>query len=57
MAPGELLLLMKPLNQTHHKGNTVIVPGDDGDTCLTSWLEGHVDASACARAAAAQIQP
>ena len=48
---------MKPLGETHHKGGTVIVPGDDGDTCLTSWLGESVDAAACARAATAQQQP
>jgi len=54
---GELLLLMKPLGQTNHKGGTVIMPGDDGDTCLTSWLGkdfDDVDVAACARASAAQ---
>ncbi len=55
--PDGLLLLQKPLLQTHHKGGAVIVTGDDGDTCITSWLSGHVDAAACARAAAAQEQP
>jgi hypothetical protein len=40
-APGSMLLLMKPLNETHHKGNTVILPGSDGETCLTSWLSGN----------------
>ena len=53
-SPDTLLLLQKPLLQTHHKGNAVIVQGDDGTTCLTSWLTGHVDAAACQRAALAQ---
>ena len=53
-SPDTLLLLMKPLNETHHKGGAVITKGDDGDTCLTSWLEGDVNASACTTAAAAQ---
>jgi hypothetical protein len=57
LSPDQLLLLQKPLLQTHHKGNQVIFPGDDGDTCLTTWLTGAVDAAACARAAAAQQQP
>ncbi len=56
LSPDGLLLLQKPLLQTHHKGNQVIFPGDDGDTCLTTWLTGDVDAAACARAAAAQQQ-
>lgn len=54
--PTDLLLLQKPLMLTHHKGNQVIVMGDDGYTCLTSWLTGNVDAGACTRAAAAQQQ-
>jgi hypothetical protein len=54
LSPDALLLLQKPLLQTHHKGNQIIVEGDDGYTCLTSWLTGQVDAVACARAAAAQ---
>jgi len=54
LSPDGLLLLQKPLLQTHHKGNQVFVMGDDGYTCLTSWLTGQVDAAACARAAAAQ---
>ena len=56
-SPGTLLLLMKPLNETHHKGGAVILAGSDGETCLTSWLSGSVDGGACARAAAAQRQP
>jgi hypothetical protein len=56
-APGSMLLLMKPLDETHHKGGLVILPGSDGETCLTSWLSGAVDAAACGRAAAAQKQP
>ncbi len=54
LSPDGLLLLQKPLLQTHHKGNQVIVMGDDGYTCLTSWLTAEVDAAACGRAAAAQ---
>ena len=53
-APDTLLLLMKPMGLTHHKGNIVILVGDDGYTCLTSWLEGNVDDAACASAASAQ---
>ena len=35
LPPDALLLLQKPRMETHHKGNVVIVPGDDGDTCIT----------------------
>ncbi len=57
---GELLLLMKPLGETNHKGGTVIVPEDDGDVCLTSWLGkdfDQVDDAACSRASVAQLRP
>lgn len=50
--PDALLLVQKPRNETHHKAGVIVKAGDDGDTCLTSWLEGHVDAGACSRAAA-----
>jgi hypothetical protein len=56
-APGSLLLLMKPLDETNHKGGAVILPGSDGETCLTSWLSGAVDAGACQRAYTAMKQP
>lgn len=56
--PDELLLIQKARAETHHKGSAIVKAGDDGDTCLTSWLEGHADAGACQRAAAAhQIAP
>jgi hypothetical protein len=57
-SPGSMLLLQKPLGETNHKGGIVIVQGDDGDDCLTTWLQDNVDAAACAAAAAAQeVQP
>jgi hypothetical protein len=52
--PDALLVLQKPLLQTNHKGGAVIAPGDDGWTCLTTWIEGHADATACEAAAASQ---
>ena len=54
LPPDQLLLLQKPRLETHHKGNAVIVAGDDGDTCLSTWLTGKVDAAACGRAALKQ---
>jgi hypothetical protein len=33
-----------------HKGGPIWSTGDDSDTCLTSWLAGLTDASACERA-------
>jgi hypothetical protein len=53
LAPDGLLLIQKARAETHHKGNAIVKAGDDGDACLSTWLEGKVDASACQRAAAA----
>jgi hypothetical protein len=50
--PDALLLLQKPRNESHHKAGVIIEKGDDGDTCLTSWLDDTTDAGACQRAAA-----
>ncbi|MEP7121004.1 MAG: hypothetical protein ABJE95_08850 [Byssovorax sp.] len=50
--PEALLLVQKPRNETHHKAGIIVKAGDDGDTCLTSWLGGQVDGKACQRAAA-----
>jgi hypothetical protein len=52
--PDSLLLVQKPRLQVHHKGGAVVVAGDPGDTCLTSWLSGDVDGGACIAATAAQ---
>jgi hypothetical protein len=52
--PDALLMIQKPRGETRHKGGTVTVQGDDGDTCDTSWLSGSVAASACSAAAAGQ---
>ena len=49
--PHVLLLLRKPLQLERHKGGAVLQSGDDGDTCLTSWLNGAVNYTACANAA------
>jgi hypothetical protein len=56
--PDSLLLLMKPKGLTHHKGGTLIVSGDDGDECVSGWLNEGTDAGAgaCARALATQLQ-
>jgi hypothetical protein len=56
--PDDLLIVQKPRNETHHKGGVIVKKGDDGDTCLTRWLDGDADASACQRAAATwQLPP
>jgi hypothetical protein len=50
--PHVLLILRKPLQLERHKGGQVLQANDPGDTCLTSWLSGNVDFTACATAAA-----
>jgi hypothetical protein len=37
--PHVLILLRKPLGLERHKGGQVLASGDNGDVCLTSWLE------------------
>jgi hypothetical protein len=49
--PDRLTLVRKPRAEEHHKGGQVITVGDDQDVCLTSWLAGAVDTTACANAA------
>jgi hypothetical protein len=48
--PDALTLIRKPRGEEHHKGGTVITVGDDQDNCMTSWLAGNVDTTACANA-------
>ena len=48
--PERLSLVRKPLGLDHHKGLTLMTPGDDTYVCLTSWLSGATDAAACLRA-------
>jgi hypothetical protein len=50
--PDVLLLVRKPRLEERHKGGQVFVAGDDGDTCLTSWLDGQIDTAKCGTAAA-----
>ena len=54
--PDDLLLVQKARAETHHKGLAIVKKGDDGDTCLTSWLEGQASAASCQRAAAVHQQ-
>lgn len=50
--PSRLLIVNKPRGSERHKGGTVVVAGDDGDRCITSWITGSVDTQACAAATA-----
>ena len=49
--PQSLLLVKKPRAQERHKGGQIVVIGDDGDRCVTSWLAGATDFAACLTAA------
>ncbi len=49
-AHPELLTAVRKARGTEaHKGGALIVPGDDQDTCITSWLANKTDAAACDR--------
>ncbi len=49
--PESLMLLRKPLQLERHEGGQVLVTGDVGYTCLTSWLGGQADFTSCGSAA------
>jgi hypothetical protein len=48
--PERLTLIRKARGTERHAGGAVVVPGDDQDRCITSWIEGATDTAACARA-------
>ena len=48
--PELLTFIRKARGWDAHKGGALIVPGDDQDVCLTSWLAGSADATACGNA-------
>jgi len=50
--PQTLLIVKKPRAMERHKGGQVVIAGDDGDRCLTSWLSGATDFAACQSASA-----
>jgi hypothetical protein len=50
--PNTLTLVRKMRMEERHKGGQLVVPGDDGDTCVTSWLAGTTNYQACGTAAA-----
>lgn len=45
--PERLTFIAKPLGIEGHKGGTVFQVGDDTYRCLTSWLAGATETSAC----------
>lgn len=48
--PELLTFIRKARGWDAHKGGALVVPGDDQDNCLTSWLAGNADATACGNA-------
>ena len=53
--PETLTMMRKARGTEAHKGEQIWSIGDDSDTCVTSWLEGSVDRSACMRAVTAAL--
>jgi hypothetical protein len=48
--PERLTFYRKALGLESHKGGAVVVRGDPRDLCITTWLQGQADASACTAA-------
>jgi hypothetical protein len=48
--PELLTFVRKARGLEAHKGGVLITPGDDQDECITSWLAGSTDITACANA-------
>ena len=48
--PELLTFVRKARGLEAHKGGALITPGDDQDVCITSWLAGHTDTTACGNA-------
>lgn len=48
--PERLTFYRKARGLESHKGGAVVAQGDPRDVCITTWLQGHADASACTAA-------
>jgi hypothetical protein len=48
--PELLTFVRKARGLEAHKGGVLITPGDDQDVCITTWLAGQTDVTACANA-------
>ena len=49
-SPERLTFVRKARGEESHKGGVVVIPLDVRDTCMTTWLAGHTDASSCTAA-------
>jgi hypothetical protein len=45
--PELLTFVRKARGIEAHKGGVLVMPGDPQDVCITSWLAGHTNVSAC----------
>ena len=50
--PELLTFIRKARGWDAHKGGALVTPGDDQDRCMTSWLAGNADSTACSNAIA-----
>jgi hypothetical protein len=48
--PQRLTFYRKARGIESHKGGAVVTQGDARDVCITTWLQGHADATACTAA-------
>jgi hypothetical protein len=55
--PELLTFVRKARGLESHVGGALIVPGDDQDVCITSWLAGQTNLRACGRAFANPVFP
>jgi hypothetical protein len=53
--PDQLTMVRKARGIESHKGGQIWSQGDDSDTCLTAWLSGAANATACARGMASVL--
>jgi hypothetical protein len=55
--PELLTFVRKARGTESHKGGALITPGDPQDNCITSWLAGNTDTTACASAIGFPVFP
>ncbi len=55
--PELLTFIRKARGLDAHKGGAIVTPGDDQDVCMTSWLAGSTDTTACGLASGYPMFP
>jgi hypothetical protein len=55
--PELLTFIRKARGTEQHKGGQLFTPGDDQDNCVTSWLAGRTNLTACGNAPAIPMFP